>query len=188
MADQTENFEKLLTANLARAIDFTKFAEAKNAALLTFSSAWTALSINMLASVKDLTPGTILSFKIALPFFVAASLLAIWSFLPRRKTEIFHRDPVQARNLLYFGHIALFEPSAFSQRVKERYCPPDGTPIAQNYIDDLIFQVAINSQIADRKFTKFTYGVLLVLIGMTILGVTASASWILTLRGPDVAG
>lgn len=38
--DQQEAFEKILTSNLMRAIDFVKFAEAKNAALLTFNSAW----------------------------------------------------------------------------------------------------------------------------------------------------
>jgi hypothetical protein len=37
--DQEEAFDKLLSAHLARTQDFVKFAEAKNAALLTFSSA-----------------------------------------------------------------------------------------------------------------------------------------------------
>ncbi|WP_439360539.1 hypothetical protein [Bradyrhizobium sp. DASA03007] len=44
--DQEDAFEKTLSTQLNRNIDFLKFAETKNAALLTFSSAWImALSI-----------------------------------------------------------------------------------------------------------------------------------------------
>lgn len=53
--DQQEAYEKHLTATLARVIDFVKFAEAKNAALLTFSSAWTLATINILNKF-DVTP------------------------------------------------------------------------------------------------------------------------------------
>lgn len=50
MANSTEaevTYEKVLTANLQRAIDFVKFAEAKNAALLALSSAWVVATLNL---------------------------------------------------------------------------------------------------------------------------------------------
>jgi len=40
-------YEKLLTANLQRAVDFVKFAETKNAALLALSSAWVVAALNL---------------------------------------------------------------------------------------------------------------------------------------------
>ncbi|MDR9820597.1 adenylate/guanylate cyclase domain-containing protein [Rhizobium hidalgonense] len=45
--DQQEAFERVLVTSLARVLDFLKFAEAKNAALLTFASAWIIGSINL---------------------------------------------------------------------------------------------------------------------------------------------
>jgi hypothetical protein len=38
-----EAFEKILASDLQRAIDFLKYADAKNGALLTFASAWLAI-------------------------------------------------------------------------------------------------------------------------------------------------
>ena len=46
--DQQEAFEKLLSSVLGRVVDFLRFAEAKNAALLTFSSAWILASTTLL--------------------------------------------------------------------------------------------------------------------------------------------
>jgi hypothetical protein len=46
--DQEEAFEKILSTQLGGTIDFVKFAETKNAALLTFSSAWIIGTINLL--------------------------------------------------------------------------------------------------------------------------------------------
>jgi hypothetical protein len=40
MKEGREAFGDMLSAALARVVDFLKFAEAKNAALLTFASAW----------------------------------------------------------------------------------------------------------------------------------------------------
>ncbi len=116
-AKQLEVYEKVLSSTLARVIDFVKFAEAKNAALLTFASAWTLAIINLLSWDHPFPERIRPALEVALPLFVAAALVAIWSFLPKRKLEIFHRDPDQAKNFLYFGHIASFDVAAFRERV-----------------------------------------------------------------------
>jgi hypothetical protein len=69
--DQEEAFERLLTTSLARVIDFVKFAEAKNAALLTFNSAWIVAGVTLLHGSASLAahdwPTT---FMIELPLSV----------------------------------------------------------------------------------------------------------------------
>src|ERR1700739_3014702 len=108
---QKEALGELLTANLSRVIDFLKFAEAKNAALLTFSSAWIVASINLLSSGHSFPPGILSALAIALPLFVISALVAIWSFLPRRKLAKLHRDPKQSKSLIYYGAISTFDPA-----------------------------------------------------------------------------
>lgn len=43
--DQQDSYEKLLSASHGRMLDLVKFAETKNAALLTFCSGWDRLSL-----------------------------------------------------------------------------------------------------------------------------------------------
>jgi hypothetical protein len=167
-AKQTEALATLLSATLSRVIDFLKFAEAKNAALLAFSSAWIVASANLLTNGRSLPNGLMMALAIALPLFVASALISIWSFLPRRKLPKFHRDPNQSKSLIYFGDISTFDPAVYKQRVRERYGSEDGTT-AENYLDDLAIQVAVNSKIANAKFTLFNLGATCVLIAMFVI-------------------
>ena len=48
--EQEEAYDKILTASLQRIVEFLKYAEAKNGALLTLASFWALASINLLAS------------------------------------------------------------------------------------------------------------------------------------------
>src|SRR5262249_39681154 len=95
--ERREAFGGVLSATLARVVDFLKFAETKNAALLTFASAWTFASINMLTG--DRAPAGIIggAFWVALILFSAAAVVAIVSFLPKLNLHALHRDPTQPR-------------------------------------------------------------------------------------------
>jgi hypothetical protein len=185
--DQQEAFERALSSALTRVIDFIKFAEAKNAALLTFSSAWIIGSVNFLTSDKPVSPLWRMSFTAAVPIFTGAAIIAILSFIPRTNLGRHHKDPERAKSLLYFGDAATFEPSAFRDRIRERYYPPDGESAARNYLDDLSVQIAVNSQIAARKFSYFNTGALFVLAALALfLPPSFKAIWdsILTLLPP----
>ena len=93
-ANQQRNaLEKILSSSLSRVIDFLKFAETKNTAMLTFASAWMVLIINLVAGDRALLDGMKTALPVALALFGAAALVAIWSFLPKRKPENFNRDP-----------------------------------------------------------------------------------------------
>lgn len=168
--DQQEAFERVLTSILTRVVDFLKFAETKNAALLTFASA------SIVASVSNLNNAALaekwrIAFTLALPLFILAALIALYSFLPKTLLNRFHKDPDQSKALLYFGDAATFAPAAYKQRVWERYLPPENESATQNYLDDLAIQIAVNSQITKRKLTIFNTGAVVIFLAILIVGV-----------------
>src|SRR4051812_43341591 len=114
--ERREAFSNVLSGTLARVVDFLKFAETKNAALLTFASAWTFASINTLTS--DRAPVGIVgsAFRLALVLFAVAAVVAVFSLLPKLNLQSLHRDPAQPKNLLYFGHIAEFDTAIYRAR------------------------------------------------------------------------
>src|SRR5262245_57066815 len=73
--EQQEAFEKLLGSNLARVFDLVRFAETKNAALLTFASAWILAMLNLLSSDRTLPPGFAPALLGALPLFALAAFV-----------------------------------------------------------------------------------------------------------------
>lgn len=170
--DQQEAFEKLLTSTLSRVIDFLRFAEAKNAALLTFSSAWVLGSINQ-SNNTALSNDWRIAFSIALPIFSLSALVALVSFLPKTLLAAFHRDPEQSKALLYFGDAASFAPAAYLTRIRERYYPPENQSASRNYLDDLSIQIAVNSQLTVRKLQIFHGGALLVIGALLVLAAPA---------------
>lgn len=170
---QQEAFEKLLAANLARTIDFVRFSETKNAALLTFSSAWILTSINILNGNSTLAVDWKAALNVALPLFIVAALISILSFFPRTNLSSFHRNPERAKALLYFGDAASFSPESYRDRLKERYMPPANRCANQNYLDDLSVQINVNSSIAVRKFAFFKCAAIVALMGIAALLVPA---------------
>lgn len=168
--DQDDGLEKVLTANLARAVDWLKFAETKNAALLTFSSAWIIGLLNYIYGSAPIFIKTCASWGI--PLFVLAALLAIMSFIPRtllgsfysRKTSI-SRD----RNLLFFGDIKDLKIDTASQAFRSRYTPENERKIADKYIDDLSVQLLVISRIAYHKFRLFDWGAAAVIAAFLVM-------------------
>ena len=53
------------------------FAETKNAALLTFASAWILAMLNLLSSDRTLPPGFASAFLAALPLFALAAFVCV---------------------------------------------------------------------------------------------------------------
>jgi hypothetical protein len=174
--ERREVFGDVLSAALARVVDFLKFAEAKNAALLTFASAWTFASINILTGER--APVGIVggAFRLALVLFTVAAVVAVISFLPRLNLHALHRDPTQLKNLLYFGHIAEFDTSVFRTRIQERYLAQGDQSVTDQYLDDLTVQIAVNSKITRRKFVMFNVGAALVLIALLALALAVASA------------
>jgi hypothetical protein len=166
-----EAYEKILTANLQRAIDFVKFAETKNAALLALASAWVVASINIESSGKAIPSGFSTSVPLTLLVSVCAGCTAMISFLPKLHLPKFlggRRAGPHPKNLLYFGDICTLPIKTLEQDLHARYLP-DGKGPRDEYIHDLIVQISVNSEIALRKMHLFLWGLRLMLLAGAVL-------------------
>jgi hypothetical protein len=167
-----EAYEKILTTNLQRALDFLRFAEAKNAALLALASAWVVAIINLESSGKTIPPRLALGLLLTLLLALCAGLLAMLSFLPRLHLPRFlggHRAGPHPKNLLYFGDISTLPVKTLEQDLRIRYFP-DSDGYKDEYVHDLVVQLSVNSEIAMRKMRLFLWGMrLIVLAGLILL-------------------
>jgi hypothetical protein len=101
--------------------------------------------------------------------FSSAAVVAIVSLLPKLNLHALHRDPEKPNNLIYFGHIAKFDTTLFRTRVQERYLGEGDQSPTDEYLDDLMVQISVNSKIADWKFSMFNQGAKLVLVALLVL-------------------
>jgi hypothetical protein len=166
---QRETAEKALASTLSRTVDFLKFAETKNAALLTFASAWLLALANLIAGDRISDRGSRIAIAVAILLFAVAALTALFSFLPKLNLANFFRDPSSNKSLLYFNDIAAFEPTAYLQRFRERYANDPEQSISDAYLHDLAVQVSANSSITRRKFLIFNIGAGFVLLALAVL-------------------
>jgi hypothetical protein len=167
--DRNAAFERIVTANLARAVDILRFAETKNAALLTFCSAWIIASVNMLKGGSTMSREYVVALTIALMLFAIAAMLSVWSIAPRLMHRVKGRAPERQRNLLFFGDVAPLEIADFKAQFIARYLPAEGHAISEAYIDDLMTQIAINSKIAERKMRFFHWSSRVAFLAITVL-------------------
>jgi hypothetical protein len=167
-AEQEKAFDAVLTACLARTVDFVKMAEAKNAALLAFASAWIVAIVNLLSGKNALPLNYGTALIAALPLFAITAILCIASFLPRMLRH-FHRPQDNSKNLLFFGDVSSFEVAVFRERISERYMPAEGHSFTTSYLDDLCVQISVNSKIAVRKFKFFNGGAGAIIVAIALL-------------------
>jgi hypothetical protein len=173
--DQQDNYEKLLSANHTRMIDFVKFAETKNAALLTFCSVWIGSIITLLrANNNPLPMGYDKAFLATLPLLVIAALISLKSFLPKFLHN-FHQSKGEM-NLLYFRDIADCKVDNYGKAASERYLPQPDWSYTEAYLEDLTAQIAIQARIADQKFKAFHRAgwIVLVAFGMMALPIAVT--------------
>ena len=167
-------YERMLSSSLSRALDFLKFAETKNAALLTFASAWALAITNILANSQQLADMDKSALAISRGLFVIALLVCAWSFLPKLRPEMFHRDPSRPKNLLFYGDVALFGLEAFKNQFRASYFIQGNLLAGDRYIDDLAAQVWINSKIARRKLSLFNLGAIVAFFGTVVAMIPAA--------------
>jgi hypothetical protein len=170
-SDPQDAYVQMLTDNLQRALDFLKFAEAKNAALLALASAWMGATLNLECDGKVLPRGFTISIPIALIFALCAGVLAMTSFLPRLHLPSFlggKRAGPHPANFLYFGDISTLPVKALEQGMAARYLST-GQGYKDEYIHDLTVQLSVNSEITMRKMRLFNWGMRLILAGGVVL-------------------
>ncbi len=166
-----EIYEKILTNNLQRTIDFLKFAEAKNAALLAICSAWILAIINLACTDKQIPEHLKFLLPIILIFSLIAAMVAIISFLPRLNLPKFlggkHAGP-HTKNFLYFGDIASIPVRTLEKDILTRYMPQNEVATA-DYLHDLVVQISAISDITNKKMLLFRWGISFILLSAALL-------------------
>lgn len=183
--ETNDAYEKLLLGNLQRAIDFLRFAEAKNAALLTLSSALT-IAVGGLLLNDRLPSGLKHGLGFALLLAMVAGFIAISSFMPRLNLPRFLGGKPAGphpKNLLYFGDIASLTLKEYRTMMEERYGLPNDARMKQQYLDDLLVQVLVNSQITDNKMRVFRTGAMVIAGAAIVAAITVTVWGVRSLMG-----
>jgi hypothetical protein len=152
-------------------IDWLKFAEAKNGAILAVNSA-ILFGISRLAISIDIVNNYLLIYIVLVIVLLASSILvALLSFVPRLDPPIWVSFPQKPEkvNILFFGHICSLTPKGYL----EYFYKING--LGDNQYSDidnqLSNQIVANSKIAYIKYKQFSFSIWLTIAAfLTPLG------------------
>lgn len=171
VSPQTELCERAVSATLGRMLDMVKFAEAKNAAAVSFCTAWVWAEFNVLTATRPPPLGYAYCLPWSLGLFFVAAVIALASFIPR--TDLAWGAPHHTRepNLVYFGDIRRATRDSYKRSFRAAYLHESGKSFEERLVDDLLDQARINACLAQRKFGFFNLAAYLILMGLGILTV-----------------
>lgn len=166
---EEEALEKALSANLSRINEWLRFAETKNAALLTFSSAW-LVAVCTLWSNQTAPALVRVPLLLACPTIIIAAAISIISLLPHRQTKNTGETARNhtTRNLLFHGNVSSLDISTALNSFNSRYKPSTGKKVASGLLDDLATQLVETSIITKRKYSLFNRGAKFILASLII--------------------
>lgn len=170
--------EERLKHILSLVIEFVKFAEAKNAALLAVDSALIIGSLQAWLAMEHSPVWTGYYLASALLFLGLSVIVVLLSFLPLKTFPVLRASGalLPSDNLVFFGDIAKYDASQFLAALNESPAPdPSQNP---RYEADLAGQVIINSRVALRKYRCFTWALWLTIYGVTT-PIVAFCAWII---------
>jgi hypothetical protein len=151
--------ESRLMAALELVNDWLKYAEVKNAALLTLNAALIVGMHQLFEWHKPTALGVGWLLWMSTALLAISLLVCLASFYAYTKTFGFDL-PIStqdgATNALYFGHLADMKRDDVLKRLVDKYAPGPGS----NYLEDMADQIIINSKIARRKFAFFNWGLM----------------------------
>ena len=158
MAEPLENYEKVLTASLARVIDWLKFSETKNGVLLALASAWTLACVNVAVRKEGVPAGYEWALPLSIAIFLIAIVRLVWSFMPQISLPNFLSRSAQRyrdTNLIFYGDIAEVDIAEIGKELEGRYMPATKDSYRSEYLYDMAQQIRIISGIANTKFKAF---------------------------------
>ena len=182
VADQvTKDVEARLADLLARVIDWLKFAEAKNTGVVGLASTGLGVIVTFLVAGPPLPDVAGAGMAIGAVALMLSLMLAVASFLPSTNLEKFLLDereqPGLTDNLLFYGHLARYEPRALTRAIAQHYFDTPGSKYTPSKLAiEYAGQVVTNARITVRKLALFKYSLLLFGFGVLI----ASASMALS--------
>ena len=165
---------------LSRAIDWLKFAEAKNTGAVGLSSTGLGVIVTFLVAGPPVPDIAGAGLGIGAVTLMLSLMLAVASFLPSTNLEKHLMgekiDPGPGDNLIYYGHIARYEPRALVSAIAEHYFGLSGEEATPTrYALDLAGQIVTNARITVRKLELFRYSLLL--FGFGVLVAAASMAF-----------
>ena len=165
--------EERLFQLLDRVIDWLKFAEAKNTGAVGLSSTALGVIVTFLVAGPGVSELAGIGLGVGAVMLMISLMLAVASFLPSTDLErhlLGERTPPGPNdNLLFYGHLARYEPRALVRAVAEHYfeqVADDAVP--SKLAIDLAAQVVTNSRITVRKLALFKYSLLLFGFGVLV--------------------
>jgi hypothetical protein len=172
-SDIKRDVERQLSELLARVIDWLKFAEAKNTGAVGLSSTGLGVIVTFLVAGPPIPTMAGVGLGIGALALMLSLLLTVASFLPSTNLEkhlVGERERPTARdNLLYYGHLARYEPRALVEAIAEMYFDQEGETYAPNKLDiDLAAQIVTNARITVRKLALYRYSLLLFGFGVLV--------------------
>lgn len=172
-AEETREVEERLISLLDRVSDWLKFAETKNTAAVGISSTALGVIVTFLVAGPPVTEIAGAGLAIGALALMISLMLAVASFLPSTNVEKLllgkQVQPNPGDNLLFYGHIARYEPGALARAVAERYFLRTGDDAAlTKFALDIAGQVVINARITVRKLELFKYSLLLFGFGVLV--------------------
>ena len=165
--------EAQLSKLLDRVVDWLQFAESKNTGGIGLTA--TALSVIVSFALFGPTLPTLgrVGLGIGALALMPSLLLTVASFLPSTDLEkhlVGERQRPTARdNLLYYGHLARYEPRALVEAIAELYFAQETTAYTPSKLDiDLAAQIVTNARITVRKLALYRYSLLLFGFGVLV--------------------
>src|SRR5918995_529406 len=174
--DPQRDVERQLSELLGRVIDWLKFAEAKNTGSVGLSSTGLGVIVTFLVAGPSIPTLAGVGLGIGALSLMVSLMLSVASFLPSTNLEkhlVGDRERPTARdNLLYYGHLARYEPRALVEAIAEMYFDHEGDTYAPSKLDiDLAAQIVTNARITVRKLAFFRYSLLLFGFGVLVASV-----------------
>jgi hypothetical protein len=171
--DPKRQVEQQLSELLTRVIDWLKFAEAKNTGSVGLASTGLGVIVTFLVAGPSISTLAGVGLGIGALALMLSLLLTVASFLPSTNLEkhlVGERERPTARdNLLYYGHLARYEPRALVEALAELYFEQPGPTYAPSKLAlDLAAQVVTNARITVRKLALFRYSLLLFGFGVLV--------------------
>jgi hypothetical protein len=171
--DVQRDVQRQLSELLGRVIDWLKFAEAKNTGSVGLSSTGLGVIVTFLVAGPPIPTVAGVGLAVGAVALMLSLLLTVASFLPSTDLEkhlVGERErPTTRDNLLYYGHLARYEPRALVEAIAEMYFEQSGEPYAPSKLDvDLAAQIVTNARITVRKLALFRISLLLFGFGVLV--------------------
>ena len=172
-AEIRRKVESQLADLLNRVIDWLKFAETKNTGAVGLASTALGVIVTFLVAGPPVPTIAGVGLSVGALALMVSLMLAVASYFPSTNLEkhlMGERElPGPNDNLLYYGHLARYEPRALVEAIAEMYFEQESEAYAPSKLAiDLAAQIVTNARITVRKLAFFRYSLLLFGFGVLI--------------------